>query len=258
MQSELKVALIQTALIWENPLENRDMFSQKIREIPSDTDMIILPEMFTTGFTMNPGRVNAKEGEITLKWMKEVAREKNMALVGSISFNKKNKFTNRLFFIHPDGTSNSYDKKHTFTFAGEGEVYDSGKERFVISYKGFRICPLICYDLRFPVWARYRGDYDVLLFVANWPEPRIDAWDTLLKARAIENMSYCIGVNRLGEDDNAIRYPGHSAIYDPMGSQIVFSKKDEVLYASLGLKHLKDLRARFKFLEDRDHFSLKQ
>jgi omega-amidase len=207
---------------------------------------------------MNPGRVNAKEGEITLKWMKEVAREKNMALVGSISFNKKNKFTNRLFFIHPDGTSNSYDKKHTFTFAGEGEVYDSGKERFVISYKGFRICPLICYDLRFPVWARYRGDYDVLLFVANWPEPRIDAWDTLLKARAIENMSYCIGVNRLGEDDNAIRYPGHSAIYDPMGSQIVFSKKDEVLYASLGLKHLKDLRARFKFLEDRDHFSLKQ
>ena len=258
MQSELKVALIQTTLIWENPLENRNMFSQKIREIPNDTDMIILPEMFTTGFTMNPGRVNAREGEITLKWMKEVAREKNMALVGSISFNEKNKFTNRLFFIHPDGTSNSYDKKHTFTFAGEGEVYDSGKERFVFSYKGFRICPLICYDLRFPVWARYKGDYDVLLFVANWPEPRIDAWDTLLKARAIENMSYCIGVNRLGEDDNAIRYPGHSAIYDPMGSQIVFSKKDEVLYASLGLKHLKNLRAQFKFLEDRDHFSLKQ
>ena len=258
MQNELKVALIQTSLIWENPLENRNMFSQKIREIPSDTDMIILPEMFTTGFTMNPGRVNAKEGEITVKWMKETARDKNMALVGSISFNEKNKFTNRLFFIQPDGTAKSYDKKHTFTFAGEDEVYDSGKERLVFSYKGFRICPLICYDLRFPVWARYKGDYDLLLFVANWPEPRIDAWDTLLKARAIENMSYCIGVNRLGEDNNAIRYPGHSAIYDPMGSQIVFSKKDEVLYASLGLKHLKDLRARFKFLEDRDHFSLKQ
>ena len=258
MQSELKVALIQTPLIWENPLENRSMFSQKIREIPSDTDMIILPEMFTTGFTMNPGGVNAKEGEITVNWMKQIARDKNMALVGSISFNEKNKFTNRLFFIYPDGTSKSYDKKHTFTFAGEDEVYDSGKERLVFSYKGFRICPLICYDLRFPVWARYKGDYDLLLFVANWPEPRIDAWDTLLKARAIENMSYCIGVNRLGEDNNALRYPGHSAIYDPMGSQVVFSKKDEVLYASLSLKHLKDLRAQFKFLEDRDDFSLKQ
>lgn len=257
MQSELKVALIQTALIWENPLENRNMFSQKISEIPDDTDMIILPEMFTTGFTMNPGRVNAKEGKISVEWMKETAREKNVALVGSISFKKEKKFTNRLFFIHPDGTAKSYDKKHSFTFAGEDEVYDSGTERLVFSYKGFRICPLICYDLRFPVWSRYKGDYDLLLFVANWPEPRIEAWDTLLKARAIENMSYCIGVNRLGKDINEHRYPGHSAIYDPMGSQVVFSKKDEVLYASLSLKHLKDLRARFKFLEDRDHFSLK-
>ncbi|MGB5203454.1 amidohydrolase [Eudoraea sp.] len=257
-QNILKIALIQTALIWENPLENRHLFSEKIREIPNDTDMIILPEMFTTGFTMNPERVNAKEGEITVKWMKETAREKNMALVGSISFKKKNNFTNRLFFIYPDGTSKSYDKKHTFTFAGEDKVYGSGTKRLVISYKGFRICPLICYDLRFPVWSRYKGDYNVLLFVANWPEPRIEAWDTLLKARAIENMSYCIGVNRLGEDNNTHRYPGHSALYDPLGNQIVFSKKDEVLYASLSLKHLKDLRARFKFLEDRDHFSLKQ
>ena len=183
MQSELKVALIQTALIWENPLENRNMFSQKIREIPDDTDMIILPEMFTTGFTMNPGRVNAKEGKISVEWMKETAREKNMALIGSISFKKKNKFTNRLFFIHPDGTSKSYDKKHSFTFAGEDEVYDSGTERLVFSYKGFRIYPLICYDLRFPVWSRYKGDYDLLLFVANWPEPRIEAWDTPAKSK---------------------------------------------------------------------------
>jgi len=258
MQSELKVALIQTKLIWENPSENRKMFSKKIKEIPSDTDMIILPEMFTTGFTMNPERVNAKEGENTVKWMKEIARDKNMALVGSISFKKKNKFSNRLFFIHPDGTAKTYDKKHTFTFAGEGKIYDSGTERLVFSYKGFRICPLICYDLRFPVWSRYKGDYDLLIFVANWPEPRIEAWDTLLKARAIENMSYCIGVNRLGEDNNAHRYSGHSAMYDPMGSQIVFSKNDEVLYATLNLKKLKDLRAQFKFLEDRDHFNLKQ
>ncbi|WP_019669172.1 amidohydrolase [Eudoraea adriatica] len=258
MQSTLKVALIQTALIWENPVENRNMFSVKIKDIPGDTDMIILPEMFTTGFTMNPERVNVDEGENTVKWMKEIAQDKNMALVGSISFKKKNKYTNRLFFIHPDGTSASYDKKHTFTFAGEDKVYESGTERLVFSYKGFRICPLICYDLRFPVWARYKGDYDLLVFVANWPEPRIEAWDTLLKARAIENMSYCIGVNRLGEDNNAHRYPGHSAIYDPMGSQVVFSEKDEVIYASLSLQGLKDFRAQFKFLEDRDHFSLKQ
>ena len=258
MQNKLKAALIQTPLIWENPVENRNMFSKKIKDIPSDTDIIVLPEMFTTGFTMNPERVKVEEGENTVKWMKEIARDKGMALVGSISIKKKNKYANRLFFIHPDGTSGSYDKKHTFTFAGEDKVYDSGTERLVFFYKGFRICPLICYDLRFPVWSRYQGDYDILIFVANWPEPRIEAWDALLKARAIENMSYCIGVNRLGEDNNAHRYPGHSAVYDPMGSQIVFSKNDEVLYATLNLQELNEQRAQFKFLDDRDHFSLKQ
>jgi omega-amidase len=257
MQNVLKVALLQTALIWEDPVASRNMFSDKLSKISGNTDMIILPEMFTTGFTMNPDRINSEEGVNTLNWMKETARDKNMAMMGSIAFKERNKFTNRLFFIYPDGSSKSYDKKHTFTFAGENEVYEAGTERLVFSYKGFRICPLICYDLRFPVWARYKGDYDVLVFVANWPEPRIEAWDTLLKARAIENMSYCIGVNRVGEDPNAHKYPGHSAIYDPLGSQMVFSQKDEILYATLSLEHLNGLRTRFKFLEDRDDFSLK-
>lgn len=256
--NELKVALIQTTLKWEDPKENRNMFSEKISTIPSDTDLIILPEMFTTGFTMTPEAVNEEEGENTIQWMKEIAIERKMALVGSIAFKTNDKFTNRLLFVHPDGSVQSYDKKHTFTFAGEDKVYDSGLERLVISFKGFRIYPLICYDLRFPVWARYKGDYDVLLYVANWPEPRIEAWDTLLKARAIENMSYCIGVNRLGNDANKHRYPGHSAIYDPLGKEIVFSRNNEIILASLSLKLVNDLRKRFKFLDDRDHFNLEQ
>lgn len=258
MQSKLRVALIQTELIWENPPENRDIFSKKIKEIPIDTDIIVLPEMFTTGFTMNPDKVDSQEGENTVKWMKEIARERNCALLGSISFKKKNKFSNRLFFIHPNGTSETYDKRHAFTFAGEDKVYDSGTERLVFSYKGFRICPLICYDLRFPVWSRYKGDYDLLIFVANWPEPRIEAWDTLLKARAIENMCYCVGVNRVGVDSRGNTYTGNSAVYDSLGKKISTIKPyvEATEIVRLNKDILLKNRQRFQFLNDRDDFKL--
>jgi len=256
MSQPLKIALVQTSLIWEDPQKNRANISEKIQAVSSGVDLIILPEMFTTGFTMTPSNLEASEGQRTILWMQEMAKTKNAALVGSIPYLENNKYTNRLFFVKAEGNIYPYDKRHTFTLAGEDKVYKSGDQRLIVDFKGFRICPMICYDLRFPVWARYDEDYDVLLYVANWPEPRIAAWDSLLKARAIENLAYCIGLNRVGEDANGLRYPGHSAVYDPLGYQVVYSEEEEILYASLSKEKVADIRKNLKFLEDRDHFNL--
>ncbi|MEQ9580865.1 MAG: nitrilase-related carbon-nitrogen hydrolase, partial [Arenibacter sp.] len=195
MENELKIALIQSSLVWENPEKNREHFSKKLDSINKEVDLVILPEMFTTAFTMNPWNIAKEEGEETVKWMQKEAERKNVALAGSMVYFDNGHYYNRLWFVEPDGKSIFYDKRHTFTLAGEDKVYNKGEKRIVINFKGFRICPLICYDLRFPVWARNREDYDVLIYVANWPQPRINAWDALLKARAIENMAYVIGVN---------------------------------------------------------------
>lgn len=257
MALELKVALIQSSLLWERPRENRNAFSQKIEAISSNVDLILLPEMFTTGFTMNPKQIAKDEGNTTLEWMQNMAKQKNAAIVGSLPFFENGNYNNRLFFVEPDGSYQQYDKRHTFTLAGEDQVYAAGSERLIVDYKGFRICPLVCYDLRFPVWARNTEDYDALLYVANWPEPRITAWDTLLKARAIENMAYCIGMNRTGSDEEGHQYPGHSAVYDGLGEQLIFSKKEETIYATLSKEHITSIRRKLKFLEDRDTFSLK-
>lgn len=256
MKRQLKIALIQSPLIWENPEANRQAFSEKIDSILDDVDLIVLPEMFTTGFTMNPQNIDPIEGNKTLEWMQNEADKKNVALVGSIVFYGENKYYNRLYFIVPNTAPYSYDKRHTFTLAGEDKVYKAGTSRLIIDYKGFKICPLICYDLRFPVWARNNEDYDVLLYVANWPKPRINAWDALLKARAIENMSYSIGVNRIGKDINEYEYNGHSAVYDTLGEQLVFSEKEEILYATLSKEHIETTRNKLKFLDDRDQFTL--
>lgn len=252
----LNIALIQSHLLWENPLANRALFAEKISQISKDVDLIILPEMFTTGFTMNPEKIAISEGEKTLEWMQHWAAKKNAAIAGSMVFNEKEKNYNRLFFVLPDGSYKTYDKKHTFTLAGEHEVYEAGTKRLVINFKEFKICPLICYDLRFPVWARNTEDYDVLLYVANWPKPRVNAWDALLKARAIENMSYAIGVNRIGLDALGHEYVGHSAVYDVLGEQIAFSKKEEIIYVTLSKEHVKTNRDKLRFLNDRDSFSL--
>jgi len=199
MSQELKIALVQSSLIWENPEQNRSIFTQKINSISSDVDLIILPEMFTTGFTMTPENVAKEEGQLTLQWMQKIA----------------------------------------------------------VNYKDFKICPLICYDLRFPVWARNTEDFDVLIYVANWPKPRITAWDTLLKARAIENMSYCIGVNRIGIDELGHQYSGHSAVYDVLGEQITYSENEEIVYATITRAHITSIRKKLKFIDDRDEFILK-
>ncbi len=256
MAKELKVALIQTTLFWESPQANRDAFSEKIKGISKEVDLIILPEMFNSGFTMTPNHMGDSEGQETLEWMLQISRQEQKALTGSIPYYENGDYINRLYFVEPNGKYHQYDKRHTFTLAGESKVYKGGKERLVLEYKGFRICPLICYDLRFPVWARNTVDYDVLLFVANWPKTRVFAWDTLLAARAIENMAYCIGVNRIGSDNGGYEYSGHSAVYDSLGKTLVFSEEDTILYATLQKAHLDETRGKLKFLQDRDRFSL--
>ena len=256
MSDSLKIALIQSSLLWENPAENRLMFSEKIKGISKGIDVIILPEMFTTGFTMSPETIEEEEGLETLRWMREKADQTKAAIVGSIVFTEGGKHYNRLYFVKPNGELSHYDKRHTFTLAGEHEKYKSGNKFTLVDYKGFRFCPLICYDLRFPVWSRNTVDYDVLVYVANWPEPRINAWDALLKARAIENMSYCVGVNRVGKDINGHNYSGHTAVYDALGAQLAFSKKDEILEVVIEKSHVNETRNKLRFLQDRDEFNL--
>ncbi|MCD2257944.1 amidohydrolase [Psychroserpens luteolus] len=259
MQNQLNVALIQSSLVWENPVQNRINLRDKIETISEPLDLIVLPEMFTTGFTMNPKDVAESIDGVTVKWMTNIAKEKHSAIVGSCIIKENEKFYNRLLFVEPNGKINSYDKRHTFTLAGEDKVYESGKDRLVVDYKGWKICPLVCYDLRFPVFARNTDDYDVILYVANWPKVRISAWDTLLKARAIENMSYCIGVNRVGLDSNSYEYSGHSAAYDVLGERIdnIPIGKEAIAIVTLDKMHISKYRTKLGFLNDRDTFTLK-
>ncbi|WP_299553547.1 amidohydrolase [Seonamhaeicola sp.] len=259
MQDQLKVALVQSDLVWENPKGNRNNFSEKLESISEKVDLVVLPEMFTTGFTMNAGEVaETMQGE-TVSWMKRMASKLDTAIMGSVVISEDGKFYNRLLFVEASGKLTTYDKKHTFTLVGEEKTYAGGTERVIISYKGWKICPLICYDLRFPVWARNTEDYDVLIYVANWPKPRVSAWDALLKARAIENMSYCIGVNRVGVDGVKIGYSGHSAAYDVLGNQMTSIRpyEEQIETITLEKRHIQKYRNTLKFLNDRDDFILK-
>ncbi|MCO7184357.1 amidohydrolase [Tenacibaculum sp. XPcli2-G] len=256
----LKVALIQSDLVWENPTENRKRFEKKINGLSDEIDLIVLPEMFTTGFTMNASAVaETMEGE-TVQWLQNLAQEKSIAITGSIIISENNNFYNRLLFVHPSGKIDSYNKKHTFTLAGEHEVFSAGTERIIVGYKGWKICPLICYDLRFPVWARNTENYDLLLYVASWPKPRIEAWDSLLKARAIENMSYTIGVNRVGVDVNGYEYIGNTVCYDTLGNCLAKNNQgtEEILIVELDKDKQIETRKRFCFLDDRDAFVIKK
>lgn len=256
MQNQLKITLIQTDLIWENPKQNRNNFTKKIKNFSEVVDVIVLPEMFTTGFTMNAESVaETMQGE-TILWMQDMAKSSRAAMVGSIIISEAGNYYNRLLFVEPSGLISIYDKRHTFTLVGEDEVFTSGTEKMIIDYKGWKICPLICYDLRFPVWARNTQDYDVLIYVANWPKPRVSAWDALLKARAIENMSYCIGVNRVGIDGVNVEYSGHSAVYDVLGNNIASIEpfKEQIAVTTLEKRHIEAYRNKLKFLDDRDSF----
>ncbi|MBE0423848.1 MAG: amidohydrolase, partial [Lutibacter sp.] len=232
--------------------------SKKINQINEQVDLIILPEMFTTGFNMHPQKIGDTMHGETVVWMRKIASEKNAAIAGSVIIFENNNFYNRFLFVHPSGEINFYDKRHLFTLAGEDKVYVAGKEKLIVEYKGWKICPLVCYDLRFPVWARNTEDYDLLIYVANWPKIRIAAWDTLLKARAIENMCYTIGVNRVGVDANNYEYNGHSAAYDCLGEQVAETteNKEETIIFTLNKNHISETRNKLGFLNDRDSFEI--
>ena len=253
----MKIALIQAPLLWENPKQNRKYFEEKINSIAETIDLIVLPEMFTSGFTMNPKSVaEVMQGE-TVLWLQALAKAKNSAITGSLVIEENGNFYNRLVFVLPSGAIKTYDKKHLFTLAGEDKAYTSGTQKMLIEYQGFKICPLICYDLRFPVFARNTEEYDVLIYVANWPKPRINAWDALLKARAIENMCYTIGVNRIGEDPNKHDYPGHSQVIDELGNYLIAPQEIEgVFITTLNKNTLEANRQKFGFLNDRDTFTM--
>lgn len=258
MSNHLTVALIQTSLVWENPDQNRQELSDKINAITASVDLIILPEMFTSGFTMNASTVAEHMDGPTITWLKQHAKHKEAAIIGSLVISEYENYYNRLVCVEPTGQITQYDKRHTFTLAGEHKVYTAGTEKIIFNFRDWAICPLICYDLRFPVWARNSENYDVLLYVANWPKPRINAWDALLKARAIENMCYCIGVNRVGLDGGNYEYPGHSSAYDVLGNRIDSIEPNKEMTQIIVLKkdHIKTYRERLNFLNDRDLFSL--
>ena len=258
MTSFLKTALVQSNLVWENTLQNRLNFTSKIESLSGKADLVVLPELFTSGFTMQPENVaETMDGE-TINWLKELTKKFNLAITGSLVIKIDNTYRNRLIFVKPNGVLQFYDKRHSFTLAGEDKVYTSGNKKLIINYKGFKICPLICYDLRFPVFARNKENYDVLLFVANWPKQRIEAWKILLKARAIENMSYCIGVNRVGLDANNYEYSGDSAVYNVLGEKEsnLEAYKEGIEIITISKNHIEEARQKLSFLNDMDSFEL--
>ena len=259
MKNTLRISLVQTNTIWEDVRGNLENLSVKMDEIENDTDLIILPELFSTGFTMKAERVAESMTGESVQWMLRQASKKNSLVTGSLLIEEENNFFNRLIVAFPSGELRFYDKRHLFSFAGEDKVFTAGQERLIFEYKGFRICPLICYDLRFPVWSRNTDDIDLLIYVANWPDARMLAWDTLLRARAIENLCFVAAVNRVGVDDNDLVYAGHSGLFDAMGATLLTSEpgKELILSHSIDKTHLHEVRNKFRFLEDRDEFEVK-
>lgn len=258
MKDILNVVGMQADLFWEYPMKNIEYFDDVIAQLDSNINLVVLPEMFTTGFTMNPKKVAEKMDGFSVSWMIETANKFNLAITGSLVITENDKYYNRLIFVHPSGKIETYNKRHSFTLAGEHETYTSGNERLIIDYQGWKICPLICYDLRFPVWARNTENYDALIYMANWPITRIKAWDTLLKARAIENMSYTIGVNRVGKDANNYAYSGNSLVVDFLGNELSSLPKSEsgIVTATLNKKNQTKTREKLGFLNDRDNFKI--
>ena len=257
---DIKITILQSDLHWENIEKNLDMFSEKISSITEETDLIILPEMFSTGFTMNAKACAENMQGKTIAWLQSKAKEKNCVITGSIIIKEEGEFYNRLIWMKPDGTFELYNKRHLFRLADEQQTYTAGDKQIITEINGWKICPLICYDLRFPVWGRRtkQEDYDLLLYVANWPQRRIHAWQQLLIARAIENQSYVAGVNRIGNDGNIIYHSGNSAVIDFKGEQISNTKSDteSIETISLSKQSLIDFRKHFPFADDADVFKI--
>lgn len=254
----LNVTIVQSELHWHDAAGNRDMFTRQIARVEEPTDLIVLPEMFTTGFTMEaPSQAEPMDGA-SVTWMRETAASTGAAICGSLVIREGANYYNRYVCAEPGGTLHAYDKRHLFRLAGEHEHYSAGDERITFELHGWRVCPMICYDLRFPVWSRNRGSYDLLLYVANWPNRRHLAWETLIRARAIENLAYVAAVNRVGEDGNDLPYSGGSAIIDYLGQDIA-NLGDATGYATAALDYdaLLKFRNRFAFQLDADEFELR-
>jgi len=270
--SALIITIIQTNLQWEDKAANLQMLEEKIFSIQEKTEVVVLPEMFSTGFSMQPEKFAETMDGDTVSWMKRMAAEKKIILTGSIIIKENDHYFNRLIWMLPNGQYGVYDKRHRFAFAGEDEHYTAGTKRLIASVKGWKINLQVCYDLRFPVWARQTSpsnslskeegepatpEYDVLIYVANWPERRSIAWKTLLQARAIENQCYVAGVNRVGNDGNGIYHSGDSMIIDPMGEILYHKKDDEDIFTiTLSKDHLRAIRQKFPFWKDADDFKI--
>lgn len=258
--ADLSITLIQTALHWEDKAANLNMFTEKLASIPPGAELVILPEMFSTGFSMKPDLLAENmEGE-TIAWMKRKAAEKKIILTGSMITEDNGDYFNRLIWMKPDGLFGYYDKRHLFAYAGEDEHYTPGSKRLIASVKGWKVLLQICYDLRFPVWSRQQlqdngPEFDLIIYVANWPERRNHAWKTLLMSRAIENQCYAIGVNRVGKDGNDIYHSGDSMVVDPMGEVLYQKAHDEDVFTiTLPFEKLKEIRSKLPFWKDGDQF----
>ena len=266
--STLTITTIQSNLFWEDKTANLQMLQKKIDSMEEKTEIVILPEMFTTGFSMRVKELAETMDGDTVEWMKMVSNKNGIVLTGSVMIEEAEKYYNRLIWMLPNGQYGYYDKRHLFAYGEEDQHYSAGNKRLIASVKGWKINLQVCYDLRFPVWARQsplssrRGaggevEYDVLIYVANWPERRSHAWKTLLCARAIENQCYVIGVNRVGDDAKNIHYSGNSLVIDPMG-QVLYHMADEedINTITLSKEKLQEVRTKFPFLNDADDFTM--
>ncbi len=263
--SSLRFTIIQTNLFWEDVSANLNMFTQKIESIKEKTEVVILPEMFTTGFSMQPQQFAETMDGSAVKWMQAMATKHKIIITGSLIIQENNHFYNRLIWMLPNGSFGYYDKRHLFAFAGENKHYNAGNKRLIAQVNGIKINLQICYDLRFPVWARQSmnaeksPEYDVLIYVANWPEKRSHAWKTLLTARAIENQCYVIGVNRVGNDGNNIYHSGDSCIINPMGEVVFTEAHNETIFTTtIDTSIIEQIRQQLPFLKDADAFSFIQ
>jgi len=255
----MKISVVQPDIIWEEKSENLRKLDLLIAALYGKTDLVVLPELFSTGFSMNPGRLSELPGSETFRWMESTAGRGNFGLCGSYMVNDNNLFRNRFVFVSQDGRSWHYDKRHLFSMADENRAFSPGEERLIFSFGGTRITLFICYDLRFPVWSRNRNDYDLAIYSANWPAGRREGWNTLLKARAIENQCYVAGSNRIGTDGNGVSYCGDSMIVDPYGKVMAGTNliEEGSITCEISMTELSDFRKKFPVLEDADEFSIK-
>lgn len=254
----LNMTFLQSHLVWEAISANLKTFSAKLNDLKHATDVVVLPEMFTTGFSMNSKALAEKMDGKSVTWMLEQAKKLNALVLGSLIIEAEAQFYNRLVVAFPNGDLKYYDKHHLFNLSGEHKAYTAGQQRLQFNYKGWEICPLVCYDLRFPIWARNTANYHLLIYIASWPKTRIDAWDTLLKARAIENMSYVVGVNRVGTDGNNLDYSGHSAVYNCLGEKLsaTIENQESMHNITLDKNQLLSTRSQLNFLDDRDRIEI--